>query len=161
MGAKKGAPSNNPNGRPAIVIDIEVMKRAASIGCNNEEIAALLGIGRATFYLHLERDPALQETLNEAAASGKATLRRLQWQRAASGDSTMLIWLGKNMLGQRDKHELTGADGGPISYVVRAPTPVESADEWLRLHAPTNQPTDLMVLEAQVIPDLPDKPPSR
>ena len=26
----------------------------------------------------------------------------------------MLIWLGKQMLGQRDKQEITGADGGPI-----------------------------------------------
>jgi hypothetical protein len=27
------------------------------------------------------------------------------------GNSTMLVWLGKQYLGQRDKNELTGADG--------------------------------------------------
>jgi hypothetical protein len=30
----------------------------------------------------------------------------------------MLIWLGKNMLGQSDRHELGGPGGGPIEMVV-------------------------------------------
>lgn len=44
--------------------------------------------------------------------------------------------------------EITGPDGGALSvtYVIRAPTPVESADEWLKLHAPSDSrklvPTD-------------------
>ena len=37
--------------------------------------------------------------------TGRATLRRLQWQRANGGADTMLIWLGKQMLGQKDKVE--------------------------------------------------------
>jgi hypothetical protein len=32
--------------------------------------------------------------------------------------------------------ESTGPDGGPISYVIRAPRPVESTAEWLRIYAP-------------------------
>ena len=36
---------------------LDVARRAASIGCTAEEIAALLGVARATFYLNLERDP--------------------------------------------------------------------------------------------------------
>jgi hypothetical protein len=32
------------------------------------------------------------------------------------GNATMLVWLGKQWLGQNDRHELTGADGGPIQY---------------------------------------------
>jgi hypothetical protein len=37
--------------------------------------------------------------------------------------------------------EVTGADGGPLTmhtYVIRAATPIESAGEWLRLHAPSD-----------------------
>lgn len=56
-----------------------------SIGCTADEIAALLGIARATFYLNLERDPEFQRVIDEARASGRATLRRLQWQRANGG----------------------------------------------------------------------------
>jgi hypothetical protein len=33
-------------------------------------------------------------------------LRRKQLEKAMGGDSTMLIWLGKNMLGQSDKSEV-------------------------------------------------------
>lgn len=60
-------------------------RRAAYIGCTADEIAALLGIARATFYLNLERDPEFQRIIDEARASGRATLRRLQWQRANGG----------------------------------------------------------------------------
>jgi hypothetical protein len=156
LSGKRGPDAGSPNARnagaPRKKLDLVVMRRAASIGCNAEEIAALLGVSRATFYNHLEQDEGLQEDLDQAADSGKATLRRMQWQRAAAGSDTMLIWLGKNMLGQTDRHELTGKDGGAISYVIRAPTPVESADEWLRLHAPNSQ-TGSTLLESQPLPD--------
>ena len=33
---------------------------------------------------------------------------------ARRGNVTMLIWLGKNLLGQSDKTELTGKDGSPL-----------------------------------------------
>ena len=86
-------------------IDTTVMRRAASIGCTGEEIAALLGVARATFYNRLKDDPSLQVAIDEARESGKATLRRLQWQRATAGSDTMCIWLGKQLLGQRDRQE--------------------------------------------------------
>jgi hypothetical protein len=37
-------------------------------------------------------------------------LRRLQWKGAEAGNPTMLIWLGKQMLGQRDSHGLQQLD---------------------------------------------------
>ncbi len=45
---------------------------------------------------------------------GRIALRRLQWQTAQSGNPTMQIWLGKQYLGQSDKQEIAGKDGGPI-----------------------------------------------
>jgi hypothetical protein len=35
-----------------------------------------------------------------------------------SGNPTMLIWLGKQFLGQTDKTAVTGADGGPLQVSV-------------------------------------------
>jgi hypothetical protein len=81
----KRGPPKGEGGRPTIPIDHEVARRAASIGCTADEIAALLGVARATFYLNLERDPEFQRIIDEARASGRATLRRLQWQRANGG----------------------------------------------------------------------------
>lgn len=37
---------------------------------------------------------------------GKASLRRMQFKSAEDGNVTMQIWLGKQMLGQRDKSEI-------------------------------------------------------
>lgn len=48
------------------------------------------------------------------ADNGRRSLRRKQYQLAMSGNATMLIWLGKQYLGQADKQELTGNEGGAI-----------------------------------------------
>lgn len=114
MGRGKGPPKGE-GGAPRKDIDINVLKRAASIGCTIDEIAALLGIGRQTLYDHLKRDPELQQALDESRDQGRATLRRLQWQKANAGSDTMLIWLGKQMLQQRDKTAVTGEEGGPVA----------------------------------------------
>ena len=58
-------------------------------------------------------DRAFVEVLERGKAIGRAKLQRLQWQSAIAGSDTMLIWLGKNGLGQRDKMALRsgGASG--------------------------------------------------
>lgn len=116
MGEKSGKPGPDPGcgGRPRKPLDEEVMKRAASIGCNNDEIAALLGFTRPGFDCRLEREPDLALACETARNTGRATLRRLQWQQASAGNPTMLIWLGKNMLSQTDRTEVAGPGGGAI-----------------------------------------------
>jgi hypothetical protein len=58
-------PPKNPEGRPPAVIDLLAVERAASIGCPVDDIAALLGISRATLYNHMESDPAVSESHRE------------------------------------------------------------------------------------------------
>jgi hypothetical protein len=123
-------------GRPRIEIDLVQVERLASIQCTDAEIAAVLDLSVDTLTRRKQDDPEFVQALETGKAKGRATLRRLQWQRATNGSDTMLIWLGKQALDQHDRHELTGKDGGAISYVIRAPTPVESVDDWLRQHAP-------------------------
>jgi hypothetical protein len=41
--------------------------------------------------------------------------------------------------------QVAGDPNNPISYVLRAPSPVESADEWLRLHAPSDSRTNTVI----------------
>jgi hypothetical protein len=105
-------------GRPAKIIDYDLIERAASIGCTKEEISAVLGIGRTTLYAHMEKDPEIQAAIDLGTDKGKATLRRLQWKGAHDGNATMLIWLGKQYLGQKDRSELTGAADAPIRVLV-------------------------------------------
>jgi hypothetical protein len=125
-------PPKNPEGRPPAVIDLVTVERAASIGCPVEEIAALLGIGRRTLYDHIERDPAVADALEKGRGTGRATIRRMQWEKAQAGDTSMLIWLGKILCGQRDTSvvAVTGANGGPVqsqSVTVSTIDPIEAA----------------------------------
>lgn len=86
-------------------INLRICTNSGLIGCTNDEIATLLGISRTTFYEHMSRDPKIGEAIDAGRNQGKATLRRLQWAAAQKGNTTMLIWLGKQMLGQKDKVE--------------------------------------------------------
>lgn len=108
----------NPVGRPPVEIDMEVVRRSAGIGCTINEIAAVLGIARSTMYKYMELDPGIQTAIDEGRDNGCSTLRRFQWQRAEAGSDTMCIWLGKQMLGQKDRSELTGSEDGPIRVLV-------------------------------------------
>lgn len=100
-------PQPGEGGRPPTPIDIEIVRRTAAIGCTMEEVAAVLGVPRRTLYDRMEQDPEIQRALDEGRAEGRVTLRRLQWKQAHEGNPTMLIWLGKQLLGQRDKHDVT------------------------------------------------------
>jgi len=42
----------------------------------------------------------VSDSLKKGQYQAKIALRRMQWQAATSGNVTMQIWLGKNMLGQ-------------------------------------------------------------
>ncbi len=79
-----------------------IIKSSGEIGCTREETAALLGVCRLTLRRFLAEYPEIDELFESGIDSGKATLRRWQWKAAKNGNTTMLIWLGKQMLKQRD-----------------------------------------------------------
>ena len=83
-------------GRPPMQLDVRQIRELASILCTNEEIAAVMGCSPDT----LER--RYSEIIKTAKESGKCSLRRAQWKAAIGGNATMLIWLGKHILGQRE-----------------------------------------------------------
>lgn len=90
-------------GRPESDLDYELIGRLATIQCTISEIAAILGVSVDT----LEKNEKFYGVYYEKKESGKMSLRRRQWDKALSGDSTSLIWLGKQYLGQSDKAEQT------------------------------------------------------
>jgi hypothetical protein len=113
----KRGPKPGEGGAPRKVIDLNVARRAAGLGCTQEEIATVLGIGARTFYDHLEVDAELREAIAEGREKGRVTLRRLQWEQAQAGNATMLIWLGKQLLGQRDKHEVQQTSAQSLTFL--------------------------------------------
>jgi hypothetical protein len=46
--------------------------------------------------------------------------------------------------------QLTGDPNNPVTYVLRAPSPVDSATEWLRQHAPSDSRSDPLLIDASV-----------
>jgi hypothetical protein len=106
-------PARPSEGRPEKPIDLVVVERAASIGCTPEEIATVCKIGRSAFFDRMKTHPEVADAIDRGRENGRATLRRLQWQRANAGSDTMQIWLGKQLLGQRDKQAVEhGVDEG-------------------------------------------------
>lgn len=91
----------NKGGRPKFVIDYEQAEKLAGIQCTQAEIASVLGCTVKT----LVADKKFVEIYKNGMESGKASLRREQWRQAEDGNTTMLVWLGKQYLGQKDKSE--------------------------------------------------------
>jgi AraC-like DNA-binding protein len=85
--------------RPKKAIDADMVRKLAAIDCTIAEIAATLDCSRDT----LER--RFRDVIDQGREQGKVSLRRRQFELASSGNATMLIWLGKQRLGQRDAQD--------------------------------------------------------
>ena len=88
-------------GRPKKELDYSLIERLAYIQCTQEEIAEIVQVSVRT----LQRDDEFCRIYKKAQDSGRSSLRRFQWKAAEKGNPTMLIWLGKQYLGQADKQE--------------------------------------------------------
>lgn len=78
-------------------LSLKLVRDLASIGCSTVEIAAVLGVSARTVQRRCRTEiDAGHEML-------KVSLRRWQYSKAKEGNTTMLIWLGKQYLGQRNK----------------------------------------------------------
>ena len=102
------AEASAPVGRPPIAVDVKLLDAMAERALTQADCAAVMGISVDTIQRrYLE---AYERGVQKACAS----LRKKQFELAIAGNVTMLIWLGKNLLGQKDKTELTGKDGAPL-----------------------------------------------
>ena len=87
--------------RPQIDIDPEEVEKLAGLNCSVEEIADFFGVNPSTIKRRFA--PAIKK----GRGNIKISLKRKQYQVAMGGNTTMLIWLGKQYLGQADKVEQT------------------------------------------------------
>jgi hypothetical protein len=85
-------------GRPKLDIDAEQVKRLARLHCTMQEMADFFGCHRDTLHNNFSAE------IDKGRSEGNISLRRKQWQVAVeNGNPVMLIWLGKQMLGQRNE----------------------------------------------------------
>lgn len=78
------------------VIDPKEVEKLASIGMKNSEIADWLDIDDSTLNYNFKQN------LTKGRLQLNQSLRQAQIRLALSGNATMLIWLGKNILGQSE-----------------------------------------------------------
>jgi len=99
--------ARSKGGRPRLEIDWKVVTGLCQIFCTLEEIVSVLGISEDTLERACVREHHMRfaDFRKKHSASGRMSLRRDQYQAAKRGNTTMLIWLGKQHLGQRDKIE--------------------------------------------------------
>lgn len=86
-----------------VILDYEKVRQMAKLGCTRREIAAFFDIDESTLRYHERRDPKLTEKITKGIEEGKAQLRLWQRKAARNGQNAMLIWLGKQELGQTEK----------------------------------------------------------
>lgn len=97
-------PTGKPMGRPTKEVNWDTFEQLCKIQCTQTEIASVLGLHTETVREKAEKKykedySAIYKRFSE---DGKSSLRRAQFKAALGGNVTMLIWLGKIVLGQRD-----------------------------------------------------------
>lgn len=120
-------------GRPRKVISAEQVEQLAAIQCSYAEMAAVLGCNEST----LTRRFA--QAIKKGRENGKASLKRMQYKKAMEGNPTMLIWLGKQHLGQADKSAEERAlsaqeTANAIMTSLQAIQRNAEGDEWPEVH---------------------------
>ena len=104
-------------GRKAVKIDKDQVQALARLGCTWDEIADVLGVARSTLGKNMKTDKSVRDAYEKGIAEGDVSIRRAQYDSAMQGKTAMLIWLGKNRLGQTDRietknePEITGGTG--------------------------------------------------
>lgn len=87
----------------------EQFETLCAIQCTEEEILAVLNVSDKTLNKWCKENydgKNFSEINREKRQLGKTSLRRMQWKTAEKGNVTMQIWLGKNLLDQRENVEV-------------------------------------------------------
>jgi hypothetical protein len=76
----------------------------AALGMSSRRLAAYFEIDRKTMTDHYG------DIIEKQRAIAEAELLKAQWKSALKGNPTLLVWLGKQLLGQADKPENKDAE---------------------------------------------------
>src|SRR6266446_8206814 len=104
-------------GRKMVNIDLVELEKLCSLQCTDEEIGAWFGVSTRTIESR-RKQPQFSEVMNRGRAKGRISVRRAQMKLLESGNGTMGVWLGKQLLGQLDVTpiELSGPQGEPVQF---------------------------------------------
>ena len=105
-GLGKTRPPMPGAGRPPVPIDWKTVAECCRIQCTIPEIAGLIGVNKDTLYERcpIDNGQDFPSFYAEKSEGGKCSLRRSQWKVATQTENpALLIWAGKQYLGQSEK----------------------------------------------------------
>lgn len=87
--------------------------------CTGEECASVLKVDYDTLNKRIQEKYGFgfSDYYKKQSGSGKVSLRRAQWRSALEGNVAMMIWLGKQYLGQTEKTEMSHNGGMPVRII--------------------------------------------
>lgn len=119
-------------GRPKKVLTEEgakLVEKLASIFCPEEDIAEILGVSIDTMH-NEDNNELFRGAILKGKTNGKRSLRQTQFDIALRGNVKMLIWLGKQYLGQSEKVEL---DNGNADKEMTVRVEMPTQDDYERV----------------------------
>lgn len=92
-------------GRPQVEIDRDTFEKLCVLQCTKQDIANWFECSEDSIERWAKREygETFAVVFAQKRQKGKVSLRRMQWASAEKGNVTMLIWLGKQYLGQKDQ----------------------------------------------------------
>lgn len=112
--------SHNPKGagRHPIEINWEEFDKLCAMQATQEEIAQWFQCSVDTIERCVKKKHGIKfaEYFKQKRVIGKISLRRAQYKKALDGDNTMLVWLGKQYLNQKDKQEVESKNENTNKY---------------------------------------------
>ena len=113
------------------VIDWSKVDEQLEAGATGTEIAAQLGIHEDTLYRHVQRDKGVAFAAYRAQkrAKGDSALRLAQHKCALEGNTTMLIWLGKQRLEQSNDPKSSDSFNGNLAQLLEYIKTLDSNDQ--------------------------------
>lgn len=121
--------------RPKKKISQKQFESLCAIQCTKEEICGVLDVTEKTLnnWCKETYGESFSLVFKQKRALGKASLRRNQWKLAEKGNSTMQIWLGKQILNQSENPLLDKIKLKELELKVK------ELEELSRLHSSNKQ----------------------
>jgi hypothetical protein len=111
-------------GRPRKILDEELIARFIGKGFTVEYVADYMGVSASTLYDNYS------DALRKGRVFRNGCLQAKQLNKAMKGDTTLLIWLGKQWLGQTDK--TTVQTSGATFGIGDSPKPGDNATGFIQ-----------------------------
>lgn len=112
-----------------VVIDWDIVDRLLEAGCEGTHVAAYFGVHPNTIYERCSTEKGCDFSDYKAQKRAKGDIKLLEVQFEAATvdkDKAMMIWLGKQRLGQKEKQETDLNHSGGVQLIFEKATGFET-----------------------------------